>query len=246
MDRSFLEPYVEALLFLWRQIAQHQGDELIIEQWLTAYQVAWQPECLLSALPLAASRWLDLFPAPGDRLIATRVMATLGTLMQQQPQGDDSAQTELAIAVYRRVLAELSPINHLEDWAKTMNNLAMAYRHRAIGKRATNLEQAIALYQQVLPLSEANGLTHLRCVTLTGLAASYRELQVEQPADHLEQAIDYYRQALAILPCSALPVAHAFVKNQLAAAYSDRRVGDRLDNVETALRLYGQTKIVSS
>lgn len=236
MTNASPDRHAENLLSLWHLMAQHADDAAPLHQWLQSHD-EMTIEALVTALPLAVTRWLASHADPTLRPSALRVMATFGNVMQQSDLGHRPAQVELAIAVYNWVLSELSSTANPVDWATTLNNLATAYRHRPIGDPADNLEQAIKFYQQALTVPSPT----TRPVTLTGLAATYRDRIHGNPADNLDCAIALYEQALGAMSHHALPAAWIMVSHQLAAAYGDRQRGDRQHNVEAAIQTYQQT-----
>ncbi len=74
----------------------------------------------------------------------------LGNLFQQFPFKKHIC-LEISIACYQLALQEWRQDNLPLDWAKTQNNLALAYCDRIAGDRRENLEQAIACYQLAKP-----------------------------------------------------------------------------------------------
>lgn len=208
---------IAQIVSLWACLLVHQGDEAPLYDWLANPRSQWQPRRLLSALPLAATRWLAVASTSVDSLTAVRTMATFGNAMLQCPLGDPSAQVELAIATYNLVLTHLSPTEHPQDWAITLNNLATAYRQRQTGTRSDHLEQAIHLYRQVLALATPD----LWPITLTGLALAYRERILGEPMENLNQAIAAYQQVLTLIS-NDLPTARQVITQHLALAYCDR------------------------
>jgi tetratricopeptide (TPR) repeat protein len=209
-------------LSCFKAIGQHQGDEPAILRWLLAHPINWQREAQSPAFSLAASQWLGYGPEPSPDIMAMRVLATCGNILQQYPLGNWGEQIDLAIAAYGKVLTALPRSSHFGDRCTTLSNLATAYRHRLFGNRAENLETAISLYRQALVLTPSNDQHRLWPVALTGLAETYRERMLGQANTNLETAIAHYRQALTIMPDAAWPVARHYVKNHLAAAWVDR------------------------
>jgi len=233
-------PSVAWLLSCWQGIAQAEGDLPVIHRWLLVHPPQAPLDQLLSALPVAADAWLQAYPAnPG---LATRVMATFGTVMQQCPLTDPVAQIELAIAIYSLTLDHITPTADPSDWATTINNLATAYRHRRQGNRADNLEKAIHLYRQARAIQTPDNT--LWPVTLTGLGMAYEQRTIGDPDENLEQAIAAYEQALPMIPANT--PAWSWVLNRLAAAYSDRQRGDRQTNITMAIKTYQQALVGSA
>ena len=83
------------------------------------------------------------------------------------------------------------------DWARTQNNLGIAYADRIRGDRAENLEHAIECYKQALEVP-SGGLP-------VDWAAAQNNWEMPMPsvsrgdrAANLEQAIERYKRALEV------------------------------------------------
>ncbi len=87
-----------------------------------------------------------------------------------------------------------------QDWARTQNNLANAYRDRIRGERADNLEQAIAHYDAALTVYTREAFPEHWAMTQNNLANAYRERIRGERADNLEQAIEHSSGAHGLYP----------------------------------------------
>ncbi|NEQ65685.1 MAG: tetratricopeptide repeat protein [Symploca sp. SIO2D2] len=66
--------------------------------------------------------------------------------------GNKASNLETAIAAYQNALQIYTREAFPVDWARTQNNLAIAYRHRIRGDKADNLEHAITSCQNALQI----------------------------------------------------------------------------------------------
>ena len=73
-------------------------------------------------------------------------IANFSNLIQQFPLGDKVSNMEIAITGYEIALTVYTRTAFPQDWARTQNNLGIAYRNRIDGDKAQNLELAISAY----------------------------------------------------------------------------------------------------
>ncbi|WP_445171361.1 CHAT domain-containing protein, partial [Microcoleus sp.] len=124
------------------------------------------------------------------------------------------------------------------DWARTQNNLAIAYSDRINGSRADNLERAIEFYQAALTVYTFEDFPEDWAMTQNNLALAYSDRINGSRADNQERAIALYRNALTVYTFEDFPEDWAMTQNNLAVAYSNRINGSRADNQERAIEFY--------
>ncbi|HIK09349.1 MAG TPA: tetratricopeptide repeat protein [Oscillatoriaceae cyanobacterium M33_DOE_052] len=131
-----------------------------------------------------------------------------------------------------------------EQWARTLNNLAIAYNNRIRGERAANLEQAIECYQAALQVYTREAYPEDWAMTQNNLATAYRNRIRGESAANLERAIKCSQAALQVYTREAYPEDWAMTQNNLANAYSDRIRGERAANLERAIKCYQAALLV--
>ncbi len=140
--------------------------------------------------------------------------------------------------LYQAALTEYTQQGFPYEWARTQNNLGLAYSDRIRGEKAENLEQAIKFYQAALTEYTQQGFPYewARTQNNLGLAYSYR-IRGEK-AENLEQAIKFYQAALTEYTQQGFPFEWARTQNNLGAAYSYRIRGEKAENLEQAIKFY--------
>jgi CHAT domain-containing protein len=192
---------------------------------------------LLEALPIVFRNALSNFQ-PGAREFIAALFTKFGNLIKKFPLGDQMLNLELGIEAYQLALQVRTRESFPEQWARTQNNLAIAYCERIRGNRAKNVEQAIAICQLALQVRTHEAFPHDWAETQVILASAYLERIYGNRADNLEQAIKLYELALQVKTREAFPKEWAEIQHNLAFAYSERIRGERADNLEQAIDLY--------
>ena len=164
-----------------------------------------------------------------ERVLAFRLLVVFKAHVELCP--DTSHQQALALEVYTR---EAFP----EKWARTQNNLGLAYSARIRGERAENLEQAIVHYEQALAVYTRAAFPEQWAMTQNNLANVYLTRIRGERAENLEQAIVHYERALAVYTRAAFPEQWAMAQNNLANVYLTRTRGERAENLEQAIAHY--------
>jgi CHAT domain-containing protein len=108
------------------------------------------------------------------------------------------------------------------EWARTTNNLAIAYSDRIKGDRAENIEQAISGYEQALTVMTEAAMPIEWAETTMNLATAYYSRIKGDRADNIEQAIAAYKFSLEIFTPTALPDDCRRASRLLANLYSDQ------------------------
>ena len=147
---------------------------------------------------------------------------------------------EQAIEYYQQALKVITRQAMPVEWAGTMMNLGIAYRHRIRGDRMDNIEQAIKCYQQALQVMTRQAMPVDWAQTINNLAIAYLERICGDRADNIEQAIVYCQQALEVRTRQDVPDDWAATINSLAIAYRRRIRGNRAENVEKAIEYHQQ------
>ncbi|MDV2998027.1 MAG: hypothetical protein N4J56_007732 [Chroococcidiopsis sp. SAG 2025] len=239
-------PRNEARQFLrtvLQQISQYQGNAQQIYPIWAKYPERFN-EMLLEAISVETS--LSLGAERETQLNVSLMLFSFSRLIKSFSQGDHAINLELAIAALLKILPIISKESFPNEWARTVNNLALAYHKRIRGEWAENLEQAIELYQQALQVRTREQFPLEWAATVTHLALAYSKRIRGEQAENLEQAIELYQQALQVSTREQFPLEWARTVNNLANAYFDRIRGERAENLEQAIKLYQQALQVST
>ncbi|MBD2623699.1 tetratricopeptide repeat protein [Microcystis flos-aquae FACHB-1344] len=221
---------------------KNSRDETKLQQFLKA-NINKLDDLLLDALPLVFTSLIADKSIDEREKIAClfeNFAVTIDVTIDKFPLGDRATNLELSIIAHNLSLKIYTRKNFPVDWARILNNLAIACKNRILGDRAENLERAIKLYEQALEVRTRKNFPVDWAGTLNNLALAYSDRIRGDRADNLEKAIELYGQALEIYTRKNFPVDLARILNNLAIAYSDRIRGDRADNLEKAIELYGQ------
>jgi tetratricopeptide (TPR) repeat protein len=132
------------------------------------------------------------------------------------------SQYEEAIASNEKILQIYTRQNFPEDWAMTVNNLAIAYSERTLGKKAENLEHAINYYHQALQVYTRDAFPQPWAITQNNLGNAYSERILGEKASNLEQAIHCYQQALQVHTREISPKEREIISNNFSRAYQNR------------------------
>jgi len=217
---------------------KNSRDETKLQQFLKA-NINKLDDLLLDALPLVFTS-LIADKSIDEREKIASLFENFAVTIYKFPLGDRATNLELSITAHNLSLKIYTRENFPEDWAGTLNNLALAYSDRIRGDRADNLEKAIELYGQALEIKTRKNFLEDWAMTLNNLALAYSNRIRGDRAENLEKAIELYGQALEIYTCENFPEDWAMTLNNLANAYSVRILGDRSENLEKAIELYEQ------
>jgi CHAT domain-containing protein len=164
------------------------------------------------------------------------LIENLSVHIKNFPGRNKANNIEIAIAGYQIVLSNREQGS--EKFARTQNNLAVAYSNRINGDRAENLESAIGFYQAALTVYTLEDLPEKWATTQYNLAGAYSDRINGLRADNLERAIGFYETALTIYTFEDFPLNWAMTQNNLANAYTNRINGSRAENLELAVGFY--------
>ncbi|WP_287711474.1 CHAT domain-containing tetratricopeptide repeat protein [Microcystis sp. M34BS1] len=161
--------------------------------------------------------------------------------ISQFPLGSRANNLEIAITGYQTLLEVYTRQAFPYEWARSQNNLGIAYSDRIRGERADNLELAIAAYHLSLEVYTREAFPEQWATIQTNLGAAYQTRILGERADNLELAIAAYNLSLEVYIRDAFPYEWARSQNNLGNAYNDRILGERADNLELAIAALNQS-----
>jgi predicted LPLAT superfamily acyltransferase len=154
------------------------------------------------------------------------------------PLGSRANNLEIAITGYQAILEVYTHEAFSEQWARTHNNLGLAYSDRILGERGRNLELAIVAYNLSLEVYTRDAIPYEWANTQNNLGDAYRNRILGERVRNLELAIAAYNLSLEVYTREAFPEDWARLQNNLGAAYRNRILGERADNLELAIAAY--------
>ena len=144
--------------------------------------------------------------------------------MQQSPVRDKEVNLSKAIQSYKDALLERTRERFPLDWAKTQNNLGLAYTNLAsVRDKEVNLSKAIQSCKDALL-----ELTHERfpldwAMTQNNLGNAYGDLALVRDKEvNLSKAIQSYKDALHVYQESVFPFDFAMTQNNLGITLNDQ------------------------
>jgi CHAT domain-containing protein len=161
------------------------------------------------------------------------LIGNLSNHISNFPLGKRANNLEIAITGYQILLNNSEPGS--EKWARTQNNLAVAYTYRIRGEKAQNIELAIASCTAALTVYTRDAFPEDWAMTQNNLAIAYSNIIREEKAEYIEVAIASCTAALTVYTRDAFPEKWASTQNNLAIAYSDRITGEKAQNIEVAI-----------
>jgi len=216
-EESGADPQVVYPLLEANQEKLDENFAKVLRDWLTATLPEVEPE---QAYGIAAS------------------VGNFSHLIQQFPHGNQSNNTEIAIAGYEVVSTVITHAVSLEEWAMIQDDLGNAYCDRSKGDWAENMEKAIAAFHSALQGYSHEAFPEDWARTQNNLATIYSDLTSGDQAENLEQAIACCENALQVYTRQVFPEDWAMVQTNLGAAYRKRIRGDKAENLEAAIRCY--------
>ena len=172
------------------------------------------------------------------RISLTTVIFNFSNALQKFTLGSIASNLEIAIAGYEVALTVFTNQEYAENWARTQNNLGLAYSDRIRGEKVDNLEMAISIYQEALKIRTREKFPEDWAMTQINLGLAYNNRIRGKKADNLEMAISIYQEALKIRTREAFPEDWAMTQINLGLAYSNRIRGEKAHNLEMALATY--------
>ncbi|MEG4148337.1 CHAT domain-containing protein [Microcoleus sp. Pol12B5] len=181
--------------------------------------------------------WKEILPNLDTqlRIFIIEDIGEFSNVISQFPLGSRASNVEIAIAGYELALTVFTRQEYPEYWARSQNNLAIAYRDRIRGEKADNLEIAISAYQAALSVRTREAFPQEWARTQNNLAIAYRDRIRGEKADNLEMAIFASKESLCVY---TNPQEWARNQNNLANTYLYRIRGEKVDNLEIAIAAY--------
>ncbi|TAF91046.1 MAG: CHAT domain-containing protein [Oscillatoriales cyanobacterium] len=139
-------------------------------------------------------------------------------------RGEKAENLEGAIAAYLASLEIYTRDAFPEDWARSQNNLASAYQHRA--------------YLASLEIYTRDAFPEDWARSQNNLANAYLYRIRGEKAENLEAAIAAFEASLEIWTRDAFPEDWARSQNNLATAYLYRIRGEKAENLELAIAAF--------
>ncbi|MCC3510655.1 MAG: CHAT domain-containing protein [Microcoleus sp. PH2017_17_BER_D_A] len=166
------------------------------------------------------------------------VIFNFSTLIQKFPLGDRSLNLEIAIAGYEIASEVYTYKDFPEDWAETLNNLAVAYVQRIEGSKAENIEVAIQCLNDALRVHIREDFPERWAKIQINLGIAYTHRIKKSKAENFESAIKYHQAALEVYTREKNDYEWARIQHNLGIAYNGRLRGEKADNVEKAIEYY--------
>jgi tetratricopeptide (TPR) repeat protein len=144
-----------------------------------------------------------------------------------------ASELEEAIKLYesaRDVYAKTDQVR----WARTQNNLGIAYSESPGGDRAGNLQKAIDAFQAALRVKTEKDFPFDWAETQNNLGIAYSELPGGDRSGNLQKAIDAYEAALRVRTEKDFPFDWAITQYNLGLLFAGQSTGDRIQNLEKA------------
>lgn len=159
----------------------------------------------------------------------------LGTQLSYTPDGDQSGNSELAIAAFERsldvrTLAD-TPVERAESWRQ----LGRAFIHRILGTKRENIESAISAYRHALESFDQDLHPEEWGGTLIDLAHALVVRETGDPAENVGLALSHLRQVLQVLTKEECPAEWAMAQMNLALALMEHSGSERDGNYEQAI-----------
>lgn len=174
---------------------------------------------------------------PQRKAAVQNIAVNIGTFslaMWQFRLGKRADNLEIALAGYRVTLIVFTPELFPENWAKTQNNLGIAYSERIKGDKADNLETAITCYRQALTIYTPEAFPKNWAMTQNNLGNAYADRIKGEKVDNLEIAIACFRQALTVHTPEALPVNYIETSSNLGLTYQAAKRFQDAENILTS------------
>ncbi|MBC7515115.1 MAG: CHAT domain-containing protein [Alkalinema sp. FL-bin-369] len=212
-------------------IAQMQGNQAQVYEFFRI-NVERLNEELLSILPTV---FADLTQQNEPTMIAS-LFVHFGGLINQFPLGSRMLNLEMSISAYDQALQVYTRDAFPEDWARTQNNLGIAYRNRIKGDIIINLEQSIKKYNFALEIYTYTNFPKPWADVQKNLGVVYKNLNTGNKRENLSRAIEYYESALSIITPTDYSKDWAMIQHNLANTYLENAKinNDKEENLKRA------------
>lgn len=167
--------------------------------------------------------------------LRARVLITIGAVLIERQDGDESANIEEAINRYRTAI-DLLPVNQYpEAWAVAQNNLGRAYSARLSEDREASLRHAIACYEAVQLVWTEKTNPRLWAASMRDLGSAYHSLPTGNRTANYKKALSCYETALRVLTEDDTPLDWAMTQVNIGNLYADLPSGDPSENLRIAI-----------
>ena len=224
---------VDFLLEVLQATADSNGEHQVVEKLLEA-NIDKINQTLADKLQDWATNRLAEAEADEAKSLAAFIF-NFSNLIKQFPLGDKASNIEIAITGYEVALTVFTREAFPKNWARTQNNLGVAYGDRIKGEKAENIEVAIACYQHALRVYTFEAFPIDWALTQNNLGEAYRNRIKGEKVQNIEVAIACYQKALRVRTFEAFPIDWALTQTNLGNAYSDRIKGEKAQNIEEAI-----------
>ena len=230
MDEQWVQAYDLAVEIV-QLIAQMQGNQAQVYEFFRI-NVERLNEALLSILPTV---FADLTQQNEPTMIAS-LFVHFGDLINQFPLGSRMLNLEMSISAYDQALQVYTRDAFPEDWARTQNNLGIAYRNRIKGDMTINLEQSIKKYNFALEIYTYINFPKPWADVQKNLGVVYKNLTTGNKKENLSRAIEYYESALSIITPTNYSKDWAMIQHNLANTYLENAKinNDKEENLKRA------------
>ncbi|MDZ8107407.1 MAG: tetratricopeptide repeat protein [Nostoc sp. DedQUE12a] len=230
------DPQLEFLLQVLEATADSDGDAKVIHSLLEANQEKLDMNFaqILRSWAMATLPDLEIDTARNTVIDIIR----FSNRMQEFPLGNRRNNLEIAITGDEIALTVFTQDRFPIDWARTQNNLGIAYCQRIQGEKADNLELAIKCYQAALLEHTRERFPYDWAMAQNNLGAAYQNRIRGERAENLELAIKCYQAGLLEHTHDHFPYEWATTQNNLGEAYRNRIQGEKADNLELAIKCY--------
>jgi len=124
-------------------------------------------------------------------------------------QGSRASNLDVGIACLEIGLTVVTRETYPEEWARSQNNLGMAYLYRIRGEKAENLELAIAACEASLEVYTPDAFPEDWARSQNNLGMAYLYRIRGEKAENLELAIAAYEASLEVYTRDAFPINNA-------------------------------------
>ena len=234
-DRSEVQRALEELAFLWVERGKRP-------------EVARFYEGMLTEVIPSGGQWWErtAWETLQDREDAAAFMEIGNAWSEEYSpayQRNPREALRKAIAAYGEALYFYTPDVAPLDYAKTQNDLGVAYLRLSEHEDPVgNLRRAIEAFEEVLRFRTPGVALLDYARTQTNLGTAYWRLsEYEDPVGNLQRAIEAFREALRFRTPDVAPLNYAMTQHNLGTAYSRlSEYEDPVGNLQRAIEAFGE------
>ncbi len=197
---------------------------------------------------MAARRWIDeeyenvrqaVAHAAGEEpALFARAVTAFASYLGQTCRF--SEEVRLQETLLRRINSEADP----QQWARTQNNLGIAYMNLPTGDHSKNMAKAIACFEAAVGVWTERDFPAQWAMTQNNLGNVYWSLPTGDGGENLAKAIRCFEAALRVRTERDFPDQWAMTQNNLGNVYTDLLTGDRAENLAKAIASYEAALLV--